>query len=131
MVLIVRKIIMAFIKYFSKEQKRKRFEKTVFDRFENSKVINFGSADKRCFGHNFSLQTKLDESGFRWNISCHYPGEINKNDFILMALGHDDVRVAVINDVESCGNPSDMYFLDIQIDGARGWYNIYLKNLNS
>ena len=82
-------------------------------------ILDFSSRQKRYSGHDFSLCRKLDEEGYKWLVSIHHPLKPQINDFILMALYYDDVRVAIIEKVEACGNPHDMYFIDINIKNAK------------
>jgi hypothetical protein len=99
-------------------------KKLISNKIDNSqsiKLIDFGSKEKRYWGHNFNLVSKLDNDGYKWNLSCWYPcqlGRPNVNDFISLALSHDNIKIAVIEKVKSCGNPSDMYFLEINIKNA-------------
>lgn len=82
-----------------------------------SKIIDF-SAGKRRWGHDFSLCRKLDEDGYRWQISMHTELGPNVGDVLLLGLNHDDTRACIVTGVEWCGNPHDMYFVDVNFKGA-------------
>lgn len=91
------------------------------------KVLDFSSRSNRYFGHDFNLCHKLDKEGYRWELAVWYPERPEKEDFILLGLKENDVRPAVISEIRSCGNPSDMYFIKINIKGASKKYLKYQR----
>jgi len=88
----------------------------------NNDFVDF---TERYFGHDFQLLSKLDKEGYQWRIACWYSGLIEKGMFILLRLSDSDVRCAKIEDIESCGNPSDMYFLKIKIGGTKDFRKLF------
>ncbi len=82
------------------------------------KLFDF-QRSKRYWGHDFELMSKLDKEGWLWRISIHHPETPSEGDAIALGGRLDHLRAAKIIDVESCGNPNDMYFLEINLLG--GW----------
>lgn len=74
---------------------------------------------KRFWGHNFQLCNKLDEQGYRWSIGLWYPRKPDIGMFMLLGLKEDDIRHAIIEKIEACEDPKDMYIAEINIQGAK------------
>ncbi len=76
-------------------------------------VIDF-SWENRSWGNNFSLLTKYDEDGKLWQIAVWYNKPIKKGDMIFLGIHPTRCVPYRVLSVEPCGNPADMYFLEVE-----------------
>jgi hypothetical protein len=80
-------------------------------------VIDFSVTSKgnnRYYGHNFSLQDKRDEEGRFWQIAVWLETAPEVGDLMKLGIEMNKCAIYKILEVDACGNPSDMYFVEAE-----------------